>query len=243
MSPDDQSQPKPPRRPLWRRMTDNPLFHLVAALVVTSLVLSFVAKPYRVPSSSMQQTLQVGDRVLVNRLAYPDNDPEHGPQTGDVIVFDADETWGPHQVPTNPVRVILRKVGELTGYGPSGYHTLVKRVIAGPGQTVSCCSPTGAIMVDGVPLDEPYVHNDFAFEPGVLDCSTTPRSARCLPEVVVPEDAYLVLGDNRSNSADSAVYCRGGDAATDCYLLARRDQVVGRVVAIIWPPGNWSGNP
>lgn len=230
-------------RPLWRRVTGSVWFHLFASLVVLSLVLSFVAKPYRVPSGSMQETLQPGDLILINRLAYLGAGVDDGPATGDVIVFDADETWGEYPAPSsNPVRRVLREVAVVTGFGPTGWHTLVKRVVAGPGDRVGS-SPDGRMLVNGDPLDEPYVTNDLPFEAGSLDCATTPRSPRCLPEVTVPDDAYLVLGDNRSGSSDSAAECRTEGATSACYRWVRRDQVVGHVVATLWPPGSWSGTP
>lgn len=231
------------RRPLWRRVVGSTWFHLVVAFVVVGAVLSFVAKPYSVPSGSMEQTLMVGDRVLVNRLAYVGAQPA----TGDVIVFDADETWGAHPTDDgNPLKAALRWLGEVSGFGPSGPHTLVKRVIAGPGQTVSCCTADGRLLVDGKPLDEPYVYQDFPFTPGVLDCTTTPASQRCLPEVTVPEGSYLVLGDHRSNSSDSAAACRSADVSgtppdDSCYRWATRPGVVGKAVAILWPITRWSG--
>lgn len=243
-SPESCSSQPQPHRPLWRRIAGSTWAHLVAAFVVMGLLLSFVAKPYVVPSGSMLQTLQVGDRVLVNRLAYVGSGSESGPRTGDVVVFDADESWGPLPAPSpNPLRAAARWVGAVTGFGPTGLHTLVKRVIAGPGQTVSCCSPDGAVVVDGNPLAEPYVSNNLPFVPGVLDCTSATRSPRCLPEVRVPEGDYLVLGDNRAASSDSAVRCRIGDATDSCYRWARREHVVGRVVAILWPPGRWAGTP
>ena len=80
------------------------------------------------------------------------------------------------------------------------------------------------------------------FEPGVLDCTTTPMSPRCLPEVTVPEDSYLVMGDHRSVSADSAYGCRGlSDSDDGCWLWARDEDVVGRASAILWPVSRWSG--
>ncbi|MEW1976051.1 S26 family signal peptidase [Microbacterium profundi] len=94
-------------RPIWRRLVGSTWFHLIAAFVVVGLLLMFVAKPYLVPSASMESTLQPGDRVLVpsasmestlqprdrvlvNRLAYVGSEPA----TGDIIVFDANESWG-----------------------------------------------------------------------------------------------------------------------------------------------------
>lgn len=228
----------------WRRLFRSAWTQLVIAFVVFGLFLSFVAKPYLVPSGSMLNTLQVGDRVLVNRLAYPGDNPVAGPRTGDVVVFDADETWGSLPTPSsNPLRAAARWVGVVTGFGPTGLHTLVKRVIAGPGQTVSCCSAGGAVLVDGHPISEPYVSVDEPFESGVLDCDSTPRSARCLPQARVPDGAYLVLGDNRADSADSALHCRLAGSTGDCYRWVQRGQLVGRVVAILWPPGRWAGQP
>lgn len=227
-----------PNLPLWRRLTRSPWFHLILAFVVMSGVLNFVAKPYYVPSGSMEETLGVGDRVLVNRLAYLGA----GPSTGDIIVFEADDAWdGGVPLNENPLRKALRWVGEVSGFGPSSPHTLIKRVIAGPGQVVECCDAEGAITVDGATLDEPYVFEDFAFAPGTLDCTTVPRSRRCFDAVTVPEDSYLVLGDHRSNSADSAVGCRSEIADESCWRWARRDEIVGDAAVILWPISRWSG--
>jgi len=227
----------PASRPLWRRITGSAWFHLIAAFAVAGLLLTFVAKPYLVPSASMESTLQPGDRLLVNRLAYVGSEPA----TGDVIVFDADETWGAHAAASDPWwKAAARWVGEVTGFGPSGPHTLVKRVIAGPGQVVECCTASGAITVDGVELDETYLGSDFPFDAGTLDCTTEPASMRCFDPVTVPEGSYLVLGDNRANSSDSAAHCRGvPDADASCWRWATREDVVGKVGLILWPIGRW----
>lgn len=235
MTTDASATPAP--RPVWRRITGSAWFHLVAAFVVVGLLLTFVAKPYLVPSASMESTLQPGDRVLVNRLAYVGSEPA----TGDVIVFDADETWGSHTADSDPWwKAAARWVGEFTGFGPSGPHTLVKRVIAGPGQVVECCTASGAITVDGVALDEPYLGSDLPFEDGTLDCTSEPASTRCFEAVTVPAGSYLVLGDNRANSSDSAAQCRGVPAAEgSCWRWATRSEVVGKVSLILWPIGRW----
>lgn len=182
----------------------------------------------------MQQTLSPGDTVLVYRLAYI----EATPATGDVVVFDADETWG-SQAAEGPLRSVLRWIGEATGLGPTSQHTLVKRVIAGPGQSASCCTADGRVEVDHKPLTEPYVTEDFPFQPGSLDCTTEPASKRCFAEVVVPDDSYLVLGDNRAASSDSAVACRGRTTQDECWRWANRSGIVGRVLAVVWPIGRW----
>lgn len=227
-----------PKPHLWRRLTGSVWFQLILAFVVMAGVLNFVAKPYYVPSGSMEQTLLVGDRVLVNRLAYLGSEPT----TGDVVVFDADEAWdGGVVLDEGPLRAAARWLGEVSGFGPSSPHTLIKRVIAGPGQVVECCTADGAITVDGVPLGEPYIYEDFAFEPGVLDCTTVPRSQRCFNTVTVPEGSYLVLGDHRSNSADSAAACRSEHADESCWRWATRDGIVGAASVILWPIGRWGG--
>lgn len=226
-----------PQRSRLRRFTGSAWFQFLLAFVVVGLILSFVAKPYWVPSGSMEQTLEPGDRVLVNRLAYVGAQPS----TGDVVVFDGDETWGETGAADDgPVKAALRWLGEVTGFGPSGPHTLIKRVIAGPGQTVSCCDAEGRVLVDGVPLDEPYIFEDFPFTEQ-QNCDTTPASARCFAEITVPEDSYLVLGDHRSASADSAVQCRAPQASSDCWRWAKRSDIVGRAVVILWPISRWSG--
>lgn len=223
---------------LRRRITGSVWFHLVLAFVVAGLFLSFVAKPYLVPSGSMEQTLQPGDRVLVNRLAYLAADPA----PGDVIVFDADESWGSGSAANEgPLKAVLRWIGEVTGFGPSGPHTLIKRVVATPGQTVRCCTAEGALIVDGEPIDESYIFEDLPFD-DALNCTTTPASSRCFEEVTVPPDSYLVLGDHRSVSGDSAIACRRPDAPSPgCWRWAKRDQIVGHAAAIVWPVGRWAG--
>lgn len=227
-----------PRTPWWRVILGSTWFHLIAAFVVAGLILSFVAKPYWVPSGSMENTLQPGDRILVNRLAFVGSEPT----TGDIVVFDADEHWDS----TPPASVdlipgVLRWIGEVTGFGPSGPHTLIKRVIGAPGQTVECCSEDGELTVNGRPLDEPYVYNDFDFTPGVLDCESSPRSQRCFEAAEVPADSYLMLGDNRANSSDSAALCRVENAGADCWRWATSSGIVGKAAAILWPFDRWRG--
>ena len=229
---------RPAQKPLWRRVYGSMWFQLAAAFVVTGLILSFVAKPYWVPSGSMATTLQPGDRVMVNRLAYEGSSPG----TGDVIVFDAGSAWEIEATgPSNPIVSALRWVGEVTGFGPSSAYTLIKRVIGTPGTTVACCTADGQVTIDGRALDESYVTNDFAFEAGVLDCTTTPRSSRCFGAVQVPADSFLMLGDNRANSSDSAAACRGDNPTADCWRWATRPDIVGKAFVLFWPLTRWNG--
>jgi signal peptidase I len=214
-----------------RRRRRLPLFtEVLIALVAVALVQAFLVKPFGVPSQSMEQTLHIGDRILVNRL-------DHHVVRGDVVVFGHGDTWQQQQLPppANPVVRALRTVGDVTGIGPSSTAYTVKRIIGEPGDRVACCSPDGRVTVDDRPLDEPYVYEDLAFVRGSLDCSSSPRSTRCFPEIRVPADNLLVLGDHRAQSADSVIGCRGATEGPECARFVALDRVVGPVVLRFWP--------
>ena len=203
---------------------------VIIALVAVALVQAFLVKPFGVPSQSMEQTLHIGDRILVNRL---DHDVAHG----DVVVFGHGTTWQQEELPPagNVVTRAFRAFGDLTGIGPSNTAYTVKRVIGLPGQKVACCSTDGKVTVDGTPLDEPYIYEDLPFTAGTLDCSSSPRSTRCFPEITVPSDNLLVMGDHRSESADSVIGCRGATEGPECARFVPEDRVVGPVVLRFWP--------
>ncbi|WP_396644956.1 signal peptidase I [Microbacterium sp.] len=219
----------PPRRrgPLRR----SPLVHLILAVLLLAVTQTLLIKPFQVPSRSMAPTLEVGDRILASRVAVAVSAP--GP--GDIVVFSRPDDWGPPTERTL-LRTVAGWVGDVVGFGPSNQDALVKRIIGGPGSTVRCCSAEGLVQVDGVPLVEDYVVDDLPFIPGVNDCSTTPASPRCFAAISVPPDAYLVMGDNRANSADSVVACRGLTAPKEsCARFVGREDVLGKVVAVMWP--------
>ncbi|KGN31858.1 signal peptidase I [Knoellia sinensis KCTC 19936] len=203
---------------------------VVLAVVVVALVQAFVVKPFGVPSQSMEQTLRIGDRIIVNRT---DQDVARG----DVVVFAHGATWQQTRLPAsdNVFEGALRRVGDVTGIGPSNTAYTVKRVVGMPGDRVKCCDPEGLVTVNGTPLDESYVFEDHTFRTPSLTCESTPRSTRCFPEVVVPADRLLVLGDHRSQSADSVANCRGGADAQGCARFVPVNRVVGPVVFRIWP--------
>ncbi len=224
--------------PRWRRVLRHPLTHLVLALTVIALVQAFAVKVYQVPTESMSPTLDPGDRILVDRIATTIGEPE----VGDVVAFERPASWHDSPPPERPAwRTVVGWFGDLFGFGPSNGDVLVKRIIAGPGQTVSCCDDSGAVVVDGRALDETYVAFDLPFEHGALDCDTVPQSTRCVETITLAADEYLVLGDNRANSSDSLSRCRSGaDTAADpraCVRTVPVDAIIGPVLYRFWPLG------
>lgn len=155
----------------------------------------------------MESTLNPGEGLLVNRLAY--NNAEI--QRGDVVIFDGRGSFLPYQRPNavDSLAWALRLAGSDAVY--------VKRVIGVGGDTVSCCGPDGRLSVNGVAVDEPYV---FAGDkPSEMDF-----------EVQIPEGRLWVMGDHRSVSEDSRALMGapgGGMIVTD--------RVIGKVTDVIWP--------
>jgi signal peptidase I len=188
---------------------------VVAAAVLTLLVKAFVIQVYRIPSASMENTLQIGDRVLVNKVVYH----VRGIARGDVVVFSGQDSWGPDAPPPsgNPVARVVDNL--LSGLGLHSDQTYyIKRVIGLPGDRVACCTD-GKVTVNGVPLDE----RQYLFPgnpPSTFKFST-----------VVPPGHLWVMGDHRSDSDDSRYHPGdpGGGAIPE-------NQVVGRAFLIIWPP-------
>jgi len=188
---------------------------VVAAAVLTLLVKAFVVQVYRIPSGSMENTLQVGDRVLVNKVVYH----VRGIARGDIIVFSGQDSWGPDAPPPSSDPVVRIFDDVLSGIGLQDNQTYyIKRVIGLPGDHVACCTD-GKVTVNGVPLSEgSYVY------PG------NPPSTVKFSEVV-PSGHLWVMGDHRSDSEDSRYNTGdpGGGAIPE-------NQVVGRAFLIIWPP-------
>ena len=232
----DASSKSPEKKPrsFWREL---PIL-IVIALLMSFVLQNFIAKPYLIPSESMEPTLHgcegcTGDRILVEKIGYHFGEP--GP--GDVVVFKGPDSWNTHWTSTRSSNVVIRGVQELgsvVGLVPPDENDLVKRIIATGGQTVECCDEQGRVLVDGKPLDEPYVKFDFPFVPGVQDCTTPVKSGRCFGPYTVPEGNLWVMGDNRSNSADSRAH-----AADGAYGTVPVDNVIGKAVAIVLPPSRW----
>lgn len=218
-------------------MRELPILILVA-LVLSFLLQTFVARVYLIPSESMEPTLHgcpgcTGDRIVVEKIGYRFGDP----QPGDVVVFRGPDSWNSEFVSTRSSNTIVRgaqEVGSLIGLVAPDENDLVKRVIATGGQTVECCDDQGRILVDGQPLDEPYVTMDFPFTPDALTCDTELKSGRCFAPVTVPDDNIWVMGDNRSNSADSRYH-----VSDELMGTVPIDNVVGKAFLIALPPSRW----
>lgn len=225
-----------------RRSYGHPVTHLLLALLLFGLLQAFVVKPFFVPSGSMEHSLEIGDRLIVNRLAYAPK--ELSPSVGDVVVFHTDEDLWPSQQlladnpPLSSMKFgVKRLFGDFLGIGPPTQNYLVKRVIGTPGQSIECCNSSGKIVNDGHPREEPYVFQDLVFMPGKLDCQTQPQSQRCFPLVKVPEGTLLLLGDHRSDSSDGMSLCRAIESPTGegCARWVRTEDVLGKVHSVVWP--------
>ncbi len=200
------------------------LIIIVAALLISFLIKTFLIRSFYIPSSSMEQTLLINDRIIVNQLT-PDLIPiEHG----DIVVFRDPGAWLPPtpQVEVNwavgAVDAVLAFVGLIA---PDSNEHLIKRVIGLPGDTVVCCDDFGQLTVNNVPLNEPYI---------TIPTDVT-KATRDDFAVTVPDGSLWVMGDNRYNSADSAFHRNDPTGG-----FVPLDNVVGRALVVSWPADRWA---
>jgi len=192
---------------------------IVIALVLSALVRAFLVQAFYIPSSSMAQTLQVNDRILVSRISTALG----GVQRGETIVFRDPGGWLPPAVEQAGAAAAVRTALTFVGLLPSDSGAdLVKRVIGVGGDRISCCDADGRIVLNGVSLVEDYVN-------GPTD--------QVRFDVVVPDGMVFVMGDNRGDSGDSR-YHLDHDAGS-----VRTTDVVGRAVAVLWPLARWATLP
>ncbi|WP_078901908.1 signal peptidase I [Actinacidiphila yeochonensis] len=211
------------QRSFWKEL---PLL-VVIALVLALVIKTFLVQAFSIPSDSMQNTLQVGDRVLVDKLT-----PWFGsePTRGEVVVFHDPGNWLPENPPpsSNPVVRGLQKSLSFIGLMPSAEEKdLIKRVIGVGGDTVSC-KGTGPVMVNGKALNEPYVY------PG-----NTPCSADRPFTVHVPKGRIWVMGDHRQDSLDSRYHMDEIVDGKHTDGTVSDKQVVGRAIVVAWPINRW----
>lgn len=223
------SSGRPRRRiPFWVEL---PIL-VVVALMLTFVIQTFVARVYVIPSGSMEQTLNgnngTGDRILVDKVVYD----FYSPRPGDVVVFKGPDGWDQTEFYVsstgNPVLHWLHQLASSIGLAKPDEYDLVKRVVAVGGQTVQCCDAQNRVMVDGKPLDEPYVY----WQPG----RGGPQNQLRFGPVTVPRGYLWVMGDNRNNSADSRYQNGGG-----IHGVVPVANVIGKARTIIWPPSRWRG--
>jgi signal peptidase I len=207
-----------------RRTSWFELVLLVAlTLAVAALIRTFLVQPFFIPSGSMENTLQVGDRVLVDKLSYRFHDIHRG----DVVVFNGLDSFTPEvQVtePSNPVLRGLHAFGAAVGIAPPGEKDFIKRVIGVPGDRVVCCDAKGRVTVNGTALKE----TAYVF-PGDVPSEAT-------FDVTVPAGRLWVMGDHRAASADSRAHTGDPGGGT-----VPESKVIGRAFSVVWPPGNMTG--
>ncbi|MCX4716273.1 signal peptidase I [Streptomyces virginiae] len=206
------------QRSFWKEL---PLL-IGIALLLALLIKTFLLQAFSIPSASMQNTLQMGDRVLVDKLT-----PWFGsePERGEVVVFHDPADWLSGQPTPEPniFQQVLSKIGLMPD---ASEKDLIKRVIAVGGDTVEC-KKGGPVVVNGKELDEPYIY------PGNTACDDLPFGP-----ITVPKGKVWVMGDHRQNSEDSRYHQQD---STKGFVPV--DKVVGRAVVVAWPVTRWATLP
>lgn len=209
--PETENKPDAPKGNVAWRFVREFLGLIISALVLAILIKTFFFQAFFIPSASMEGTLMIGDRVLVEKLPYD----FHDPRRGDVVVFS-----DPHPGPQDDRGVIggfIHWVGEGIGVQRPADPDYIKRVIGLPGETISATA--GHVYVNGTQLSEPYL---------------TERTAD-FPKHTVPAGELFVMGDNRNNSLDSRFTPMQGGLG---YVPI--DKVIGKAFVIVWPTNRWN---
>lgn len=200
---------------------------VVVALVIAVSVKTYLVQPFVIPSQSMENTLLVHDKLLVNKLVG------HLSQIhrGDIVVFDGTGSWNPPA--TTDSNPLIRLYHDVLGLfsGNPGQTDYIKRVIGLPGDHVRCCNAQGLLTVNGIPL-----HESSYLYPG-----SAPSTVRF--SIVVPPGRLWVMGDNRADSADSRSHdCQLSGALCEPWDrdgTIPENMVIGRAFLVIWPPSRF----
>lgn len=195
------------KRSFWREL---PVL-VVLAFAIALLIKTFALQAFYIPSASMVPTLDVGDRVLVEKVSYRFG----GPTRGDVVVFERDLLAVVEPVEGEDERSIGERISEsfreLLGFPTGGAQDFIKRVMAVEGDTIE--GREGRVFVNGDVVEEPYL-------PPNTETST-------FGPVTVGRGEVFVMGDNRGNSDDSRNF---GPVPVDT--------IVGHAFVLIWPAGD-----
>jgi signal peptidase I len=194
-------------------------FLILIAFLLALLIKAFLVQAFYIPSGSMERTLLIGDRVLVNKLVYR----VRSVHRGEIVVFNGKGTGFENAVeievpgPSNGFERVIRDVQKLLGLGAPGEKDFIKRVIGVGGDTVNCCDAQGRVTVNGKPLNEPYIYEN---SPQTKD---DPNRGFHGP-VHVPKGQLFVMGDHRGDSSDSRI---NGTIP--------ESKVIGRAFIRVWP--------
>jgi signal peptidase I len=202
------TQQKKKQLPVWQES----ILLVATAMVMAIIVKTFFLQAFYIPSESMEPTMLVNDKILVQKVSYWGGDVKRG----DIVVFDDPGGWlsaEDSKHASNPIQKALETVGLF----PTGGH-LIKRVIGVGGDTIACCTD-GKLTVNGKELTEPYVLDETATKDQTF-------------KVVVPKGHLWVMGDNRGNSSDSRAHM--GDPGGG---FIAEDSVVGKAWLRVWPLG------
>lgn len=216
LTPQDEKKKKKRPSKAWLAIREI-LMVLIVAVAISALIKAFLIQAFIIPSESMEDTLQVNDRILVSKLV-PDIRQLN---RGDIVVFEDRDNWLDTK-PDNSTFSLVKSVLVALGLRPDDSQShLIKRVTGLPGDRVQCCDDAGRLVVNGVAIKEPYLKPGS--EPSEINF-----------DVTVPKGKIWVMGDNRQNSADSRYHMEDKSKG-----FVDEDAITGRAFVIMWPFSRW----
>ena len=183
---------------------------IAIAFILALLLKTFLIQAFYIPSASMEPTLMVHDRVLVNKVVFELREPRRG----EIVVFTKDDGM-PSEPEGNVVERFLRSLSSGLGVSPPGDRDYIKRILGLPGETIEMRD--GVVLINGVEVPEATTTNG-----GYL----AERDPNDFGPFEIPAGQYFMMGDNRQNSSDSRFPQMG---------TIPRDAIIGRAFVTIWP--------